>query len=70
MTEAVQLALIDKLPAIVIAICTLATAYLTYRTHKVAKQTEENTNHLKDELVAEVRQASFAAGEKSMKDKK
>ncbi len=30
----------------------------------VSRKTEENTNHMKDELVAEVRSASFAAGQK------
>jgi len=69
MSETVQLALIEKVPSIVIAITTIVTAWLTYRTHRVAKQTEENTNHLKDELVQEVRQASFAAGQKQEKDK-
>ncbi len=68
MTEAVQLALIKNIPGIVVAVSTIATAYLSYRTHIVAKKTEKNTNHLKDELVEEVRKGSFAAGQKQEKD--
>jgi hypothetical protein len=76
MSEAVQLALVNNIPQIVTGVSAIAIAYLTYRTHVVAKetsvvakQTEENTNHLKDELVAEVRKASFAAGQKDQQGK-
>lgn len=73
-SEAVQLKLIDNIPQIVTGVSAIAIAYFTYRTHlisqdtnAVAKHTEQNTNHMKDELVAEVRKASFAAGQKDQK---
>ncbi len=85
LSEAVELAFIDKIPVIVAAVAsiiaalgTTAAGYFTYRSHgvitetkeialktaEIARKTEENTNHLKDELVAEVRTAAFAAGKK------
>ena len=74
--QAVWIALIDKIPVIVAAGASIASAYLAYKTHTVSKetqavaiQTEQNTNHLKDELVNEVRQAAFAAGQKQEKEK-
>lgn len=76
MSEAVQLALIDKLPSLIAGVSGMFAAYFAYRAHRIAKdtnvvarKTEENTNHLKDELVAEVRKASFAAGQKQATDK-
>jgi hypothetical protein len=75
-SEAVQLKLVENIPQIMVGISSIAIAYFTYRTHEVtkdtniiAKKTEENTNHLKDELVAEVRKASFAAGQKDQSEK-
>jgi hypothetical protein len=35
---------------------------------RATKQVVKQTNHIKDELVAEVRKASFAAGKKDEKD--
>ncbi len=68
LSEAVQLALVAKLPELAIAAASIATSYLSYRTHKIAKKTEENTNHLKDELVAAVSKERFAAGQKQEAD--
>ena len=74
-SEAVQLELVRNIPQIMTGVSAVAIAYFTYRTHlvaqntnEVAKHTEQNTNHMKDELVAEVRKASFAAGKQEQKD--
>ncbi len=68
LSEAVQLALVARLPELAIAAASIFTSYLTYRTHTIAKKTEENTNHLKDELVAAVGKERFAAGQKHEAD--
>lgn len=73
-SEAVQLELVKNIPQIMTGGSAIAIAYFTYKTHLVTKETktiaehtEQNTNHMKDELVAEVRKASFAAGQKEEK---
>lgn len=81
-SEAVQLELVKNLPPLFGAIGGVAAAYFSYRTHATAKETvviaketkaiaektEHNTNHMKDELVAEVRKGAFAAGQKDNKE--
>ena len=45
-----------------IAVLNVITAFLAYRTHKLTKEVEKQTNSMKDALVASTREASFAAG--------
>lgn len=47
----------------------LITAVGTFRNGRGIKDVVKHTNSMKDELVKEVRVASFAAGEKAEKDK-
>lgn len=89
LSEAVQLALIDKVPSIAAACASIVAAfgaalggYFSYKAHgtakyvaeiaretnDVAKKTEQNTNHLKDELVEAVSRERFAAGQKQEAD--
>jgi hypothetical protein len=75
MSEKVLLAIVGIVPGIVAAGVSAISAYFAYKAHmtsiatrEIAERTEENTNHLKDELVAEVRSASFAAGRKQEKE--
>lgn len=74
-SEAVQIELVKDVPQIVTGLSAVLIAYFTYRTHAVAKETnavakmtEHNTNSMKDELVSEVRKASFAAGVQNERD--
>ncbi len=88
-SEAVQLALIDKVPAVAGAAASICAAfgagmagYFSYRAHVIvretkvaveqvgvlAKKTEENTNHLHDEIVKVVAAKEFAAGRKQEAD--
>jgi len=73
MSDPVQIALISALTTGIPSILGAIFAFMASRHAKAAAvqsaKTEENTNHMKDELVHEVRQASFAAGAKSETDK-
>ena len=69
MSDAVQVALITSIPATLAAIFSYlasrrsADAAATARdTQVIAKKTEENTNHLKDELVELTAKSSHAEG--------
>jgi hypothetical protein len=71
MTDAVQIALIQGLT---VGVPGMVAAYFSYRASQHAKETlvqtskvEQNTNHLKDELVAEVRRASIEVGKQQEK---
>jgi len=78
MTDTIAIAfLLLSLGWLVNALATLVNVWLTYRNSKElqaqAKAMHEvahNTNSIKDELVAEVRAASFAAGKKSKGNEK
>ena len=83
MSDEIIKELIKIIPNVVSALGASLAAYFSYRSvvhskesaaHSkkaitIAKQTEVNTNHLKDELVAEVRKASHAEGVKEGEQK-
>ena len=54
---------------VITAVATLYNVIVTKRNGEHIKRVEHATNGMKAELVDEVRKASFAAGEKSEKDK-
>lgn len=64
MSDAVKIQLILSGASVLIA---LITAYFALQAARVSKRTEENTNHMKDELVASVREAAYEAGRKQEK---
>jgi len=65
MSDPVKTQLILSGTSVLIA---LITAYFAYRAKVVAEHTEQNTNHLKDELVAAVSKERYAAGQKEQKE--
>jgi hypothetical protein len=78
MTDAVQIELIRGLtvgvPGLFGAVGGMVAAYFSYKASQHAKEAmtqvakvEQNTNHLKDELVAEVRKASIEVGKQQEK---
>ncbi len=66
MSDAVEIALITSLTTGIPSILAMVFAFLGRRaalaTQVTAKQTEENTNHMKDELVALTAKSSHAEG--------
>lgn len=71
MSDPVTIALITACGAIPTAIVGVMSAYFSYKaaitskeTKEIAKHTEQNTNHLKDELVALTAKSSHAEGVK------
>ena len=64
MSDETQRALIVGLTTSVPAIIS---AYFAYRAAVISEKTEKNTNHLKDELVASVKEAAYEAGRKQEK---
>jgi hypothetical protein len=82
MSDPVIIALISMCGTIPAAATGIVSAYFAYRasvttketktiteaTAAVAKHTEQNTNHLKDEIVALTKKASFAEGHKAATD--
>jgi len=67
LSETVQLELVKAIPQDLMALGVMVGAFFSYLAHRQAKKTEENTNHLKDELVAEVKKVSFAAGQEAQR---
>jgi hypothetical protein len=65
MSDAVKIQLILSAASVLVS---LITAYFAASTKKTSERTEQNTNHLKDELVAAVSKEQFAAGRKQEKD--
>jgi hypothetical protein len=75
MSDAVTIAMITALASLPPSIVGIAAAYFSYRASVnsrtaviISKKTEENTNHLKDELVALTAKASHAEGMKAAED--
>jgi len=78
MSDEVAKELIKTIPQVVTALGAAFATYFAYKSLAyskkaadnsteaivIAKQTEQNTNHMKDELVNEVRKASHAEGVK------
>ena len=62
LSENVQLELIRAVPTLIVAYFSYKAAQHAKDASIQSKQTEQNTNHLKDELVAEVRKASIQIG--------
>jgi len=65
MSDPVKIQLILSGTTVLIA---LITAYFARQAAQTSKKTEENTNHLKDELVAAVSKERYAAGQKQERD--
>lgn len=72
MSDAVAIALITACASVPPSLVGVAAAYFSYRaskiaaeTKQIAQHTEENTNHLKDELVELTAKASHAEGYKA-----
>lgn len=75
MSDAVTIALISACSAIPTSVVGIASAYWAYKAAvssrlavKISKHTEQNTNHLKDELVALTHKAAHAEGVKQAED--
>ena len=69
LSDQVEIEALKALPQFVIGIGTILAAIFGYLAQKNSKEaatqariTEQNTNHIKDELVAEVRKASIRVG--------
>jgi hypothetical protein len=69
MTDAVEIALIGALAGVPTMVGAIAAAWFSYKasTHSreaisVAKETQRNTNGLKDQLVALTKKSSYAEG--------
>jgi hypothetical protein len=59
LSDAVKVQLILSGTSLLIAIIT---AYFARQAAVTSRKTEQNTNHMKDELVASVREAAYEAG--------
>ncbi len=57
----------DWVPLLVIALLNAFTAAMSWQTMKMATRTEQNTNSMKDALVAATASASHAAGREEMR---
>lgn len=71
-TEAGWLSIVGSVVALSATVSALLTAFMAYRLKRLehlAKQTHDNTNSMKDALVASTKKASYAEGREDQRTK-
>lgn len=71
-TEAGWMTIIGAIVALATVISALATTFMNWRLKRLeilTKQTHDNTNSMKDALVASVKKASYAEGKEDQRNK-